>query len=916
MRAIVIAGLLSLSLLAACAKFVPAERLSMRDQVKTDKQVMVQDVAPIAAPLTIEEAIARALKYNLDRRSKEMELNLASGQYKAALFQMAPKVNVGTDYSARDNDRLTLNSGRASVNPLSQDRARSVSEFGASWNLLEFGLGYFNAKQAGERIQIAEERRRKAVYTLIQDVRSAYWRAACAQVMRDRIKGGIESAEDALEGAKRVEQERLRAPQDELAYQRQLLENLRMLEAVQQDLSTAQLELANLINAPLGVPMELKFDLPKMSSGLVDLPIETLEELALENNTDLRESHHQSQIARLETRKIMAQLFPSISFNVAAKYDTDSYQVNQNWNEVGVRLSYNLVSLFSAPTNIELGKLGVSLADQRRVMTQMAVLTQLHIARLNMVNVNHQLSRSSKIRELDKRLATLSLAREFAQTRGKLETISTNTSALLSEFRNYQSIAQMQVAESRLSSVVGLEFYAQDLNAIGLDELTKQIASSPDVLVVKIKDLDKPSAVDLQAEKVVPPAAPTEEKRATEKAVNVAEAEPKVITEKVDLVTDAKSETKPEPARKGFSWLKAKLFPGNVKTQATPDAKIEASVPTEKAVAVTVVEPLAEPVPVVELAKPDVVKVDAATVVPQQQVATPEATVVADEIETKQPALLATELVAPAQEISATPEVSALSESKAPLAEADPAPVAQAVPEIAVDVPTEVKPEVKVEAKVETEVKAEVMPQEVAVEIKVEPQSVEVVKSEEAVLPVSAEPAIAVKPVEAPAVDSVPEPQAQVAESIPVPEIKAEEIKAVEVKADVASEEVKVEPKSVEVVKSEEPVLPVSVEPVVAVTPVEVPAVNSVPESQAKVAESIPVPEIKAEEIKAIEVKVEPKSQAKPDSVVESTVKNDEAVETSPLQTEPLKEAVVVEPVTKTKEKQLEKKEKQDVFIQ
>ena len=481
----------------------------MKAQVASDRQVAFNDVEPIEAPVTVEEAVARALKYNLDRRSKEMEVNLASGQYKASLFQMLPKVNAQADYSTRNNDRVTLNRD-GSPNPLAQDRTHTISDYGVSWNLLEFGLGYFNAKQAGERIQIAEERRRKAVYALIQDVRSAYWRSACAQVMRDRLKENIVLAEEALETARKVESQRLRSPQDELAYQRQLLENLRMLEAVQQELSTAQVELASLMNAPVGQPFELKFELPKASEALLEFPVEKLEELALENNADLRESHHQSQIARIETRKILAQLFPSLSFNVSSKYDTDSFQANQRWNETGFHLSYNLVNLLSAPTQMELGKVGVQLADQRRVMTQMAVLTQLHVARLNLINSTKQLSRASKIRELDRRLASISGAREKVGTRGKLETISANTTALLSEFRSYQALAQSQVAQSRLSAVVGLEFYANNMNAIALNDLVNEIANSPEEVIHKIQSLEQ-SAQEMKTEQQSKEEVPTPE---------------------------------------------------------------------------------------------------------------------------------------------------------------------------------------------------------------------------------------------------------------------------------------------------------------------------------------------------------------------------------------------------------------------
>lgn len=338
-------------------------------------------IEPVSGSLTLEEAIARGLKYNLDRRSKQLEQDIASGQFESSLQDLLPKIKGQADRSLRSNDRLTKNSNGTPTN-ISSDRNHTVQEFGASWSILDFGVGYYSAKQAREKIQIANERRRKLIHTLIQDIRSAYWRAACAQAMRENLRKTIIEAETALEDSRKIESERVRTPTESLAYQKQLLESLRTLEMIDQELAPAQVELAALINTPSGQRLHLQSPWPTSSTTL-DTPIERLETLALEGNADLREALHQSRIARDETRKVMGKLFPNLSFNIAAKYDTDSYQVHQHWNEAGLQLSFNLMNLFTGPAQMRLADAGVQLADQRRMVMQMAVLTQVHLGRLN-----------------------------------------------------------------------------------------------------------------------------------------------------------------------------------------------------------------------------------------------------------------------------------------------------------------------------------------------------------------------------------------------------------------------------------------------------------------------------------------------------------------------------------------------------
>jgi outer membrane protein TolC len=78
-------------------------------------------------------------------------------------------------------------------------------------------------------------------------VRIAYWRVAAAQALESSLQTAGQDADKALEDSRKVEAEKLRSPMEPLRYQRQLLENIRLLEAIQQELSSSRIELASLM---------------------------------------------------------------------------------------------------------------------------------------------------------------------------------------------------------------------------------------------------------------------------------------------------------------------------------------------------------------------------------------------------------------------------------------------------------------------------------------------------------------------------------------------------------------------------------------------------------------------------------------------------------------------------------------------
>ncbi|MEI6987195.1 MAG: hypothetical protein WCK65_13800, partial [Rhodospirillaceae bacterium] len=97
--------------------------------------------------------------------------------------------------------------------------------------------------------------------------------------------------------------EQLRNPLESLRYQKTLLENLRQLETIREDLNTARAELAALVNLPLGSTLRLAP--PRLEDLALPnwaMPVAEMEEAAFVNNPDLREQVYEGRIAVDETR--------------------------------------------------------------------------------------------------------------------------------------------------------------------------------------------------------------------------------------------------------------------------------------------------------------------------------------------------------------------------------------------------------------------------------------------------------------------------------------------------------------------------------------------------------------------------------------------------------------------------------------
>jgi outer membrane protein TolC len=464
---------------------VPVSKEEVAQRVMTDRAKMFADQEPIRAPLTFADAAARAVKYNLDYRLKQMETALQLGMTDLSRWDMLPKLVANAGYTARNNDLATRSFSTTAGNITqpagntytgSQDRKHLTAGIDLSWNLLDFGVSYYRAKQQGDQRMIANERSRRVAQNIIQDANVAYWRALGAQRLLAQVEATMKRAESALQRARQIETQGLMPQAQALAYQRALLDATTLLAFRRQDLELAKLELSMLMNMAPGSEFTLA-DTQEAKLPGAPADITRLEDLALKQRPELAEEDYRVRITSMEAKKQFWSILPGLGVNLGMNYDNNQYLLNSSWAEAGLRLGMNLMKLAALPAQNRVNQAQTKVDEMRRLSQGMAIMSQVRIAamRYNLAMIElQQVDESAKV---DQRLLNYARASQTSRVDSELEVIRNEARSVLSSYQRHVAYANAQAAWSRLYNSVGYDVSDLD-SAMSLGQLSNTIERS------------------------------------------------------------------------------------------------------------------------------------------------------------------------------------------------------------------------------------------------------------------------------------------------------------------------------------------------------------------------------------------------------------------------------------------------------
>jgi outer membrane protein TolC len=411
-----------------------------------------------------------------------MEEAVAYRQLDLARYDMLPRLTVAAGYSDRDSFPAASSEDvfthQQSLAPsTSSDRTLRTADLGFTWNILDFGVSYYMAQEQADRTLIMKERRRKVVHSLMQQVRQAYWLALGAQEVEGKVTAMQQDVESSLADLDKIQSEKLRSPIDVLSERRQLLDTLRQLEAIRDELAQAKPHLAALMNLDPGQPFTLAGD-SSMGVPTLNATLPALIDTALLKRPELVEARYNERISVTETKKAMAKLMPGLELELGEHHDTNSFLVNSTWAAAGIHVSWNILNLLSAKQIRGTAQAQVEVARMQRLALNMAVLSQVYIAERDFQGRNRQIQLARKLDDVDQRILEQARNETRSDAQGKLAQIRAGLNALYSDLRLQQDFGALQNSYGTVLATMGVDLLPEEVSGHDVATLTQAVESA------------------------------------------------------------------------------------------------------------------------------------------------------------------------------------------------------------------------------------------------------------------------------------------------------------------------------------------------------------------------------------------------------------------------------------------------------
>ena len=445
--------------------------------IDTDKQTwgaydrineIVSRDEPVSGPISLYEAMARALKYNLDQKIELMDEEYKSKLSELGRLGMFPSVAASVGGSQRNNDsgsssRSLIDGSQSLQSSTSSERRTYTAQLAASWDILDFGLSYIQNKQNVDEQYISQERRRKVISRILEDVRTAYWRAVSADRTHEKLIKLEALAQKTLYQSEQLAKRRNVSPLKVLNYQHDLLEIQANVQRMQRELFFAKKQLAALINLKPETPFKLV--LPDRTAVVPELPgsAEQMILIGLKYRSELRESSYRKRINDNELTKQWVRNLPSFKTLLGMNYDTNKYLYNNEWANFSGTVSWNLMNVFSYPMQHKVVQAEAKVIQAREDALIMAILTQIYVSRARFIRLSQELNTVRQSHEVQDNILELTRAGFQGKIISQMDLVQVEMKTILDEVRYDTAYADLQNAYANLYASMGIDNFDSDI---------------------------------------------------------------------------------------------------------------------------------------------------------------------------------------------------------------------------------------------------------------------------------------------------------------------------------------------------------------------------------------------------------------------------------------------------------------------
>lgn len=449
----------------------------------------------ISQPLTIDEIINIAMKRNLELFVKKKEYEIQEDLATKIRFALLPQLNFNLESSMRSQS--TASTGKlldappgtpAPLFEIGSPQHTYTWDLGFLWNVLDFGVTYFQARQQENKanIQIYEYERIKN--DVIFRAVSTYWRAVAFKQALDRANILLPEMLQQTEKLNGELKDRVYLSKDQALsklsyfYTREIQvrgfndrnDSSDPTQGFEKEYENALIDLAALMQLPPGA----KYDIFIPGEQLpyeVKLPnVNVLYDLALVNRPELYEKDLDLKIDADQVKIAMIQQFPGIQLFNTGFFDHNRFLLHNNWYTAGLRIAWNLLN---TPQTIADYVIGVEMEDldvRNRLLLSQGILTEVSIAYLLYAQNVDQYLLALKVAKANKDIADLSDKESAVGKKSKLEALQGRIDAALALNNAAKIYAELQANLEQLNEAIGIPRFFSTFHAAPELEIDKQ----------------------------------------------------------------------------------------------------------------------------------------------------------------------------------------------------------------------------------------------------------------------------------------------------------------------------------------------------------------------------------------------------------------------------------------------------------
>ncbi len=411
-------------------------------------------------PLALRDAIELALKYNLDTAAKELEHAIKTEAATGAKLGMLPSLSMNFKRTRRSNWRASssrsFKSGSQSLeSSVSSERLTRTYGLHFAWNLVDFGLSYLRARQAEEEARIRENRLLRVRQDLALDVAEAYWKTVMARKAAEKARMLLKKAKIRRATIQRQLKDNRINEVKGLESENTIAQMQVRLKDQSRQYDKAKIRLAKLIGLTPGADYQV-LD-PKIESipALPKFNRRELETEALRNRPEISELLHKEQIQQDEVEAKILKMFPNVSLLFDRDHDTNKFLTHRTWHTIGINAAFDLLSLPRKWKDKRTAVRRIDLTRKKRMAVAVGIITQLHLALLDLRDSIEQCREAQDLDRLQQRLLAATLKYRKREGTNESKVLEREAEAFFAHARFLKAYADCMIARERLENTLG-----------------------------------------------------------------------------------------------------------------------------------------------------------------------------------------------------------------------------------------------------------------------------------------------------------------------------------------------------------------------------------------------------------------------------------------------------------------------------